>query len=323
MNPTRYIDQAVCIAAALLSHNISQADTYLVDNNDDLIGVVQTVQARYEDTLLDIARANGLGVTDIKLANPDVDTWLPGQGREIILPTRFLLPRTPRDGIVLNIPEMRLYYFPPADYDQPSPVITHPLGIGRQGWGTPYVTTEVVQKSQRPYWYPPESIRKEHEEMGDPLPEQVPPGSDNPLGDYAIRLGLTSYLIHGTNKPYGIGMRVSHGCIRLYPEDIEALYGMVELDTPVYIVNQPFKLGVQDGQIYLEAHPWLEEDAAEFQGDLTSVVKMLIAVSKERRYELDWSLARQVIDDANGLPVAVGRLLETVEQTSPAGDAGE
>lgn len=283
---------------------------------DSLIGAVEKVHAEHKDTLPDIARANGLGFMEIKLANPGVDTWMPGEGAEIVLPTLYVLPGTPHVGIVLNIPEMRLYYFPPQDADQASEVITHPIGVGRQGWSTPYINTRIIQKKTRPSWYPPESIRKEHAEQGDPLPKRVPPGPKNPLGNYMMRLGLPEYIIHGTNKPFGIGMRVSHGCIRLYPEDIKSLYQKVELSTPVRIVNQPYKVGRYNNRVYLEAHPYLEEDADQFEGNLTSVVEMLIKVTGNGEYQVDWALAKSVIAESNGIPVEIGKIIATAEQAS-------
>ncbi len=282
---------------------------------DTLIGAVEKVQARYEDTLPNIARANSLGFREIKLANPAVDTWLPGEGTEIVLPSWYVLPNPPHIGIILNIPEMRLYYFPPQETGQAAEVITHPIGIGRQGWATPYMNTRIIEKKTRPYWHPPESIRKEHAEQGDPLPKRVPPGPNNPLGNYAMRLGMPEYIIHGTNKPFGIGMRVSHGCIRLYPEGIESLYQQVKLRTPVRIINQPYKVGRYGDKLYLEAHPYLEEDRDKFEGNLTSVVESLIELTVDYSYQVDWDLAKSVIADRDGIPVEIGRVI--------AGDTGE
>lgn len=169
-----------------------------------------------------------------------------------------------------------------------------------------------------PNWHPPESIRKEHEEAGDPLPKIVKAGPDNPLGDYALRLGNPDYLIHGTNKPYGIGMRVSHGCIRLYPEDIEALFSAVSVKTPVNIINQPYKIGVKDNVIYLEAHPFLHEDTEKYENNLTSVVALIIEKSNDQDYELDWSVAYDAINKPSGLPIAIGMLLPEVMQAKVA-----
>lgn len=296
----------------------AQALRYVLDESGaTLIGEIVTTEAGERDTLLDIARLYGFGYQDLKLVNPELDTWLPGQGQEVILPAQFVLPAARQEGIVLNIPEMRLYYYPPPAKGQPREVLTYPLGIGREGWATPYIATRIIEKKVRPSWYPPESIRREHEEAGDPLPKVVRPGPDNPLGDYAMRLGRPEYLIHGTNKPYGIGMRVSHGCIRLYPEDIEALFAEVTLKTPVNIINQPYKLGVKDEVIYLEAHPFLQEDSEQYQNNLTSVVSLLIDMAGGRNYELDWDKAHEAISQPTGLPVAIGMFLP---QLAPAGD---
>ena len=281
----------------------------LDDSGATLIGEIVTTEAGERDTLLDIARLYGFGYQDMKLVNPELDTWLPGAGQKVILPAQFVLPAARQEGIVLNIPEMRLYYYPPPAQGGPREVLTYPLGIGREGWATPYIATRIIEKKVRPSWYPPESIRREHAEAGDPLPKVVRPGPDNPLGDYAMRLGRPEYLIHGTNKPYGIGMRVSHGCIRLYPEDIEALFAEVTLKTPVNIINQPYKLGVKDEVIYLEAHPFLQEDSEQYQNNLTSVVSLLIDMAGGRDYELDWDKAHEVINRPTGLPVAIGMFL--------------
>ena len=296
----------------------AQALRYVLDESGaTLIGEIVTTEAGERDTLLDIARLYGFGYQDLKLVNPELDTWLPGQGQEVILPAQFVLPAARQEGIVLNIPEMRLYYYPPRAKGQPREVLTYPLGIGREGWGTPYIATRIIEKKVRPSWYPPESIRREHAEAGDPLPKVVRPGPDNPLGDYAMRLGRPEYLIHGTNKPYGIGMRVSHGCIRLYPEDIEALFAEVTLKTPVNIINQPYKLGVKDEVIYLEAHPFLQEDSEQYQNNLTSVVSLLIDMAGGRNYELDWDKAHEAISQPTGLPVAIGMFLP---QLAPVGN---
>lgn len=295
----------------------AEALRYVLDDSGaTLIGEIVTTEAGERDTLLDIARLYGFGYQDMKLVNPELDTWLPGAGQQVILPAQFVLPAARQEGIVLNIPEMRLYYYPPPAKGQPREVLTYPLGIGREGWATPYIATRIIEKKVRPNWYPPESIRREHAEAGDPLPKVVRPGPDNPLGDYAMRLGRPEYLIHGTNKPYGIGMRVSHGCIRLYPEDIEALFAEVTLKTPVNIINQPYKIGVKDEVIYLEAHPFLREDSEQYENNLTSVVSLLIKMAGGRDYELDWDKAHEVINRPTGLPVAIGMFLPEV---APAG----
>jgi L,D-transpeptidase ErfK/SrfK len=295
----------------------------LGDNNDSVVGEIRKTLTRSEDTLLDIARVNGLGYHEIKRVNPNLDTWLPGSGKEVILPSKYVLPMTRREGIILNIPEMRLYFFPETKAGEESKVVTYPLGIGRQGWETPYINTRIIEKKKHPYWHPPESIREEHEAAGDPLPKRVEPGPDNPLGDYAMRLGLPDYLIHGTNKPFGIGMRVSHGCIRLYPEDIEELFQQVKLKTPVHIVNQPYKVGRLDDKIYLEAHHYLEEDSEEYRDNLTSVVKMIVKLTEDQDYHIEWELAKQVIREMNGIPVVIGRVVLVADEQNVPGSGNE
>lgn len=302
-----------CLACIAFSN--AAAEVYeLANKGDSVIGEMQTTRVVSEDTLLDIARAHGLGYQDIKRVNPTVDTWLPGTNQEVILPSKYVLPMTSHDGIVLNIPEMRLYYFPKNKPGESSKVITYPLGIGRQGWQTPYIDTRIIEKKKHPSWHPPESIRAEHEALGDPLPKRIGPGPDNPLGDYAMRLGLPDYLIHGTNKPFGVGMRVSHGCIRLYPEDIEELFQLVELKTPVHIVNQPYKVGRLNDKIYLEAHPFLEEDSEQFRDNLTSVVKMIVKLTDKDDYKIEWELAKQVIKEMSGVPIVIGRVVSATMQ---------
>ncbi len=305
--------QLFCLATLLPA--TSFAKQYIVnDLGDTVIGEVSRTNADVRDTLLDVGRRYGFGYFDMKLVNPDIDTWLPGKGQEIIIPSQFILPQAPQEGIVMNVPEMRLYYYPPRKKGEPQYVLTYPLGVGREGWNTPYMSTRIIEKKEFPNWYPPESIRKEHEEAGDPLPKIVKAGPDNPLGDYAMRLGRPEYLIHGTNKPYGVGMRVSHGCIRLYPEDIESLFKQVSVNTPVRIINQPYKIGVKNDVIYIEAHPFLEEDATQFKNNLTSVVSLLVQISDDRDYEIDWAEAYEAINNPTGVPRVIGMYLPEIMQ---------
>lgn len=298
------------IIGLCLYSGLGTAATFEYARDHSVVGEVTYTYSTIEQTLPDIARIHDLGYNEIKRTNPDVDTWLPGERTKIILPKRFVLPVVPHDGIVVNIPEMRLYYFPPVGTGEKAKVITHPIGIGREGWSTPYVTTRIIQKKENPSWYPPDSIRAKYAAEGTILPDVVKPGPENPLGAFAMRLGLPAYLIHGTNRPYGVGMRVSSGCIRLYPEDIESLFSMVPMETRVRIVNQPYKVGVMGRDIFLEANPFLEEDAELFDGNLTSVVKMLVNLSDDvEEYDVDWELAKQVINERKGEPVRIGRFL--------------
>jgi L,D-transpeptidase ErfK/SrfK len=253
------------------------------------------VKTRHEDTLLDIGRHNGLGYDEMKYANPGVDMWVPGEGRDVLLPTQYVLPNAPRTGLVLNLAEKRLYHFPSS-----AEVVTYAISIGREGWGTPLGNFSIVRKDKDPAWYPPASIRKEHAENGDPLPTVVPAGPDNPLGQYALRLSAAGYLIHGTNKPWGLGMQVSHGCIRMYPEDIERLFPSVPVSTSVRIVNQPFKVGWRGDDLYLEVH------AKDEQRSKTPSEVIPASVANAQGVSVDWEEVRRAVNENTGLPHLVG-----------------
>lgn len=245
-----------------------------------VVGVPQVVFARERDTLADFARAYGLGYDELIAANPGVDPWLPGENTPILLPTQFVLPDVPRRGVVLNIATKRLFYFPqdgivrtPVTGEvERQTVLTFPIGIGRVGWETPLGETTVVSKAKDPTWWVPLSVRREHAEMGDPLPSVVPPGPENPLGTRVLKLDMPGYLIHGTNQPAGVGMRVSHGCVRLYPENIELLYELVGIGEPVRIINEPYLLGRLDGEWYFESHTPLADDAVDPQARLDELL---------------------------------------------------
>ena len=207
-----------------------QANHFVLASPDQsVIGVPQIVFSRGEDTLSDLARAYGLGYDELIAANPGVDPWLPGEQTPVLLPTQYVLPDVPRKGVILNIASKRLFYFPAVPEGQPQIVKSYPIGIGRVGWETPLGATTVIAKAKNPQWFVPASVRREHAEKGDPLPSVVPAGPDNPLGTRVLKLDMPGYLIHGTNQPYGVGMRVSHGCVRLYPENIELLYELVDI----------------------------------------------------------------------------------------------
>lgn len=282
------------------------AGTYLLPApGESLVGHEQLASARYQDTLLDIARQYNLGYEDIKLANPGVDTWIPGQNMPVVLPTRFLLPDAPREGMVINIAEMRLYYYPKELRDGRQVVVTHPVSIGRDDWKTPLGLTSIVRKDKDPAWYPPKSIRKEHAAEGDPLPAVVPPGPDNPLGKYALRLGIPGYLIHGTDKPFGIGMQVTHGCMRLYPEDIERMFQTVPVGTPVRIINQPVKTGWHRGQLYVEVHPELGENEQKQPNMNRALDKIAQSLQGRGEYSVDWAWAEGLVMEQRGIPLPV------------------
>jgi L,D-transpeptidase ErfK/SrfK len=271
----------------------------------DIVGNLQVTVSRYEDTLADIARRYDLGYEEIVAANPGVDPWLPGKGTRVVLPTEFVLPGGSREGLVLNLAAMRLFYYPKPGPGETAEIITHPIGIGREGWQTPLGTARITQKIVKPAWTVPDSVRREHAEQGDLLPPVMPPGPDNPLGDFAMRLSLPSYLIHGTNKPFGVGIRVSHGCVRLYPEDIARLFPKVPVGTPVRIINEPYLAGWRNGQLYLEVHQPLSEDAKRWNGSSKPLEQALAKKAAEIPGKINWDKVGNIAREARGIPVPV------------------
>jgi len=272
------------------------------------LGIASTVDG---DTLLDIARVYDQGYRELKIANPDVDVLLPGHDTEVVIPSLYLLPSeltdTRTEGIVVNVAEFRLYHRA-RDASGHWYVETYPISIGRQEWRTPHGATKIVAKAEDPTWYPPETVRREHEEWGDPLPRIVPPGDDNPLGRHALRLGLPGYLIHGTNRPYGIGMRVTHGCIRMYPADVERLFHSAPVGRSVTIINRPFKVGRRGEVLYLEAHPSLEGDADETELSLSGVVDLIARETDGLDVKLDWDVLKATVQRRTGIPTEIGRI---------------
>jgi len=313
------------VLSSVLLAASAQAAEYWIADGDEVFGGVEVIEARHEDTFVALARRYNVGYEELRQANPGVDEWLPGEGTKIRVPTLYVLPRAPRSGIVINVAELRMYYFPVDSGPPPEGVaqglrrvITHPISIGRMDWRTPLGVTTITGKVANPSWYPPQSIRDEHAARDDTLPRVVPPGPDNPLGKHALRLALSGYLIHGTNKPSGVGMRVTHGCIRMFPEDIEALFKTVPVGTSVNIVNQPVKIGwTADGRLFLESHPAVKESnvdgetvvatalEAEPESPLTSLMRAYIAATDERRVELDWDTAERVAQAGSGIPEAI------------------
>ncbi len=301
---TRFAIAAALLAALGLTQ--AQAAQLPLQPDSDLIGQVQIHVARHEDTFADIGQAKDFGYLEMVAANPHVDAWLPGTGSKIVLPSMYVLPPGERSGIVMNLAEYRLYYYP-KDGQQ---VYTFPIGIGREGWSSPISNTRIIMKTPNPGWIPPESIRKEHAEAGDPLPRYVPPGPDNPLGPYKMTLALPGYLIHGSNKKFGIGMRVSHGCFRMLNHNVLELAELVKVGEPVRIINQPYKLGIRDDQLYLEAHTPLDDDGEPSVVDKHTMVMELLLSREDLqdRVEIDWDRLREVVAEASGIPRVIGQI---------------
>ncbi|WP_137817187.1 L,D-transpeptidase family protein [Pseudomonas sp. 2FG] len=297
------VARSLSLAALFSVGPVAALELPLPPPGEDIVGQVQVIKAKYEDTFADIGVANDLGYLEMVAANPGVDPWLPGEGTEIILPTRFVLPPGPREGIVINLAEYRLYYFPQGQ----NVVHTYPLGIGREGWGSPIAATTITGKTPNPAWYPPKSIREEHAADGDPLPTVVPPGPDNPLGPFKFTLGVPGYLIHGSNKKFGIGMRVSHGCFRMLNQNVLELSSMAPVGTKVRILNDPYKFGVSAGKVYLEAHTPLDDHGVPSVVDKhTAVINALLKREDQLgSLRLDWEVVREVVAAEDGLPVEI------------------
>jgi L,D-transpeptidase ErfK/SrfK len=309
--------------AALLAAPAGASVYPLPADGSAVVGSDTAVTTVYEDTLPDIAHRYSLGYYEIIRANPGVDVWLPGAGKTIVLPGRRILPAAPREGLVINLPEHRLYYFPkPRNSHEQRVVITYPISVGKMDWRTPLGETHVIAKIRHPAWYPPESIRKEHAANGDPLPKVVPPGANNPLGDFALRLaaGNGEYMIHGTNNPTAVGMSVTHGCIRMYPEDIAALFPLVAVGTKVWLVNEPVKVAWVDGELLLEAHPPVDDEGQTIEPDLELLSKLLDQALGDSTAAIHWDLARKTLQAANGMPTVVG-LAATPATPAPAAAA--
>ena len=305
---------SVCCSALFFSpRNVSAEVFLLAGDNDTVVGEIKYVTATKEDTLLDLARKNGLGHDEIVKANPSVNRWLPGEGTRVLLPTEFILPDAPREGVVVNLAELRLYYFPNLKKGEQSKVYTFPISVGRMDWKTPLGKTKIIKKETDPQWRPTESIKAEHSMEGDLLPDVIPGGSPaNPLGKFALRLEKTGYLIHGTDesKEFGIGMRVTHGCIRMYPEDIAELYELVAVGTPVTLIDQPIKAGWRNGELLIEADAPLQDDdeaVVDFSHQLGIEEAMNRITAVAGPTAVDQQKIGTIVELGNGVPAKIAQ----------------
>ncbi|MBN1683925.1 MAG: L,D-transpeptidase family protein [Gammaproteobacteria bacterium] len=273
------------------------------DTNDDLIGQIKITQAQPGQYLYDVARENEMGFDALVKTNPKVPRYSTFKKSYLLtIPSLFILPIAPRKGIVINIAEKRLYYYPEDD----NVVITEPIAVGKPYWSTPLINTYVLEKLIDPVWVVPESIKEYSALKGKILPDVMPAGDENPLGKYALRLADWSLLIHGTNQPELIGKRVSSGCIRMYPEDIEYLYAIVPLKTPVMIVNQPYKLGWKQNRLYLEVHPAFVEFSGTQTDEENLIHEMIMAFTESENVHIDWQAVYKTVKDQTGLPHQIG-----------------
>ncbi len=300
MRKTYILNILVLVVAAFYSGGVSAG------YDKPYVGEMIDYDARYEDTFVHLARDYNLGFTELRAANPYVDPWLPGRGTDLIMPTRHLLPDAAREGVVINLADMRLYAFINGDE---APYHT-PIGIGREGLNTPEGSTKITRKKEGPTWTPTPRMRKEDPE----LDAFYPPGPENPLGTHALYLGWPTYALHGTNRPFGIGRRISSGCIRLYPEKITELFELIPVGTKVTVVNQPIKVAWIDNQLFLEANPSLEQSVAmEEMGEVpeeklsNDEMKLIIKTAGQFQDRLRWPAIRKALKERNGYPVAIAR----------------
>jgi L,D-transpeptidase ErfK/SrfK len=311
--------QLLLIGISLMAVRLAPAAVYdLTDPNLQVVGEDQHIQTHFSDTLVEIARRYGLGYEEMVRANPKVDPWLPGEGTAVVIPGRHILPPGPREGIIVNIPEHRIYYFPKPRKGQTPTVVTYPVSIGKMDWQTPMGLTHVVSKEANPTWNPPASVRAEHLANGDPLPNGViRSGPDNPLGLFAMRLAIHpgDYLIHGTNNPLAVGMAVTHGCIRMYPEDVAAIFPTVPVGTKVYLINVPLKVAFVDGDLLLEAHPPVDAQGQSIDPVLSKFEELLNQALGSTTTAVNWDIAVETLKKADGIPVLVGLQADTQPQT--------
>lgn len=305
----KFLLRSLAFSAVLCGVSLGATGAAFAEYKRSDIGQLIEYTAKYEDTFIHLARRNGLGFVEMRAANPGIDPWIPGAGTELIIPAQHLLPDAPRKGVVINLPEMRVYAYMNGD-EAP---MSFPIGVGREGLSTPLGKTTIVRKAEGPIWRPTDRMRK----LDPKLPVEVPQGPENPMGTHALYLGWAQYAIHGTNKPYGIGRRSSSGCIRMYPEDIKVFFSLIPVGTPVNVVNQPLKLAWIGDELYLEAHPDLdqtikmeEEGVIEQQKMSEADMNLIMRVAGANQEYLNWPKIRTAIRERRGYPIVIARVPE-------------
>ncbi len=297
----------------------------LPSSSDNLVGNLAYIKVSSADTFSDLANQFGIGFDALKYANPTVDPWLPKDDDTVVIPRLYILPDAPYEGIIINIPEKKLYYFPEVSTQQKPVVEIYAVSVGRQEWNTPITKTKVTGRLKDPVWYPPKSLRDEHLANGEIYPRIVPPGESNPLGQYLLQLDIPTYFIHGTNNRFGIGMQVTRGCVRMYPEDIESIFSRVTRGAPVAIINKAYKIGWLDKVIYLEINPLPEINAQQtteamehFPKDREAVLELIqsrLGLQNKSELMLDWEKIDKVLAETTGLPTAIGQIQRPMPKT--------
>lgn len=291
-------------AGCLLAACSEDGAHFRIHGDETVVGVPETVRVDRPTPAAELARRFGVGARELARANPQLGHGSAPAGSEVLVPTEYVLPPAPRRGIVVNIAEMRLYFFP-GDGDRASrEVLTFPVAIGRDEWETPTGQTQVIERIENPEWRPPGSIKADEASKGRDLPDVIPPGPDNPLGKYALRLGWRTHLIHGTNDPYSVGKAATHGCIRLYPEDMAVLYKQVKEGTPVTLIDAPYKFGVRDGDLYVEAHPPSDDADTEALRD-QFMHDLAVYLRDHRDLHANWAAVVRALTVSSGIPARV------------------
>jgi len=286
---------------ALLLPSVSFGLTFVIPHNGNIVGKIQYTTIMPGDSLSTIGRRFDMGGYEMVEANPGVSYASPPPGEEILIPSRFILPAGERKGIVINLAEMRLYFYHPDGVH----VSTYPVGVGQEGWNTPLLHTQVVRKRQHPTWVVPKSILENHERHGKYIDKVMPPGPDNPLGDYALSLGAENIVIHGSPFPKGVGVRSSHGCIRMLNEDVEELYNNVQVGTPVNIIHQPTKIGRLNDKIYMEAHVPLSKSIYYSEHNVGDLIYKMVGKAK---YAIEWNKVQNLQAHTSGYPLPIGSI---------------
>jgi L,D-transpeptidase ErfK/SrfK len=269
-----------------------------------MVGKIYTTYADNAETLVEVGQEHDIGLEELMQANPHIDDpWELNSYDKLTIPALFILPSASKKGIVINLAEMRLYYYPPNE------VQTYPIGIGIEGWGTPITTATVVEKVKNPTWHVPESIRAASAAEGKPLPKIIRPGPRNPLGKYALKLSASGYLIHGTLTAHSIGQRSSHGCMRLWDKDIQALFEEVPIGTSVRIIHEPFKVALDGNTVYLESHEPLSDHRQDANSQLIAIARAISQLTRDNPFELNWEKTQQVAQEASGIPTMIGTVL--------------
>jgi L,D-transpeptidase ErfK/SrfK len=288
----------------LLTCSSVTALTYDMTPGSDVVGDNQFTNALPGEDLGDIARRFGIGTYEMIEANPGVEFYMPQKAEKIVVPTRTILPPGPRKGLVINLAEMRIYYFHPGG----TKVSAYPIGIGKDGWDTPIGTNRIIRKRKDPIWVPPDSIRENYESNGKDLPQQVPAGPENPLGPYALTTGFENIVIHGTPWPKGVGVRSSHGCIRMKNADVTELYQMVEVNTPVRIIHQAIKIGKVGDNLFLEAHVPVDETDYQETFSIQDQLQEVMNRYNNEKVSVRWDIVDELKSKNLGYPEPFGRI---------------